>query len=315
MTNGAYFSARCGPDIRRLARCGVGVAAIVVVGFAMSSCTLRDKFLPQSAADDPPATAAQVQARAEAGDAEQQYRLGMRYLKGDGVEKDEAEAARWFEIAANGGHAISQYLVGVAYYAAKGRARDYGLALEWFEKAARQGHARAQYLLGDAHANGRGVPADPAWAARWYGKAAEQGHAEAQFYAGALNGAGLGVPQDTARSYLWLSLAAGQNHELAEQARVNVAKSLTRQQRIRADAAVKRWAPTTPKFYADRPTVRYVQYALQRLGHPVGAIDGVQGPRTFTAIAAYQTAAGMVRDRAVSRSLVERLRADTIKRK
>ena len=124
MTNGAYFLARYGPDIRRSARWGVGVTAIVVVGFAMASCTLRDKFPPQSAADDRPATAAQVQARAEAGDAEQQYRLGMRYLKGDGVEKDEAEAARWFEIAANGGHAISQYLVGVAYYAAKGRARE-----------------------------------------------------------------------------------------------------------------------------------------------------------------------------------------------
>ncbi|MEW6160735.1 MAG: hypothetical protein AB1813_25170 [Verrucomicrobiota bacterium] len=38
--------------------------------------------------------------RAEQGSAQAQFDLGMRYLKGDGVEKDEAEARRWLEQAA-----------------------------------------------------------------------------------------------------------------------------------------------------------------------------------------------------------------------
>ena len=45
-----------------------------------------------------------VARRAEAGDAEAQYKLGMSYLRGDGVEKDLVEAARWFQRAAEGGY-------------------------------------------------------------------------------------------------------------------------------------------------------------------------------------------------------------------
>ena len=298
---------------RKDIRCRTLVVALATA-LAISGCTLRDSLLSGSAGDDAPAPIGALSAGAEAGDVEQQYRLAMRYLKGDGVERDEQKATYWFEAAAEGGHAASQYLLGAAYYSADGRERDYDQAHVWLGKAAKQGHRRAQYLLGDAYANGRGVPTDPAWAARWYGKAAEQGHVEGQFMLGALAGAGLGVPRDMARSFFWLSLAARQGHAKAGKARDNVATKLTRQQRIRAQARIKRWAPAAPGRFADRPTVRYVQFALEELGHPVGAIDGIQGPQTFRAIAEYQHSVGMARDRAVSRSLVERLRADTNKR-
>jgi TPR repeat protein len=42
--------------------------------------------------------------RAEAGAAESQYDLGMRYLKGDGLEKDPEKAAKWLKKAADQGH-------------------------------------------------------------------------------------------------------------------------------------------------------------------------------------------------------------------
>ena len=42
--------------------------------------------------------------RAEAGSATAQYDLGLRYLKGEGVEKNLVEARKWFEAAAKQGH-------------------------------------------------------------------------------------------------------------------------------------------------------------------------------------------------------------------
>lgn len=45
-----------------------------------------------------------LQARAQAGDVEAQYRLGVMYLDGQGVPADELEAERWLTRAARGGH-------------------------------------------------------------------------------------------------------------------------------------------------------------------------------------------------------------------
>jgi hypothetical protein len=45
--------------------------------------------------------------RAEAGSATAQYDLAMRYLKGDGVEKDLAAAKKWLEAAAKNGHTLA----------------------------------------------------------------------------------------------------------------------------------------------------------------------------------------------------------------
>lgn len=42
--------------------------------------------------------------RAEAGDAASQHQLAERYLTGDGVEKDAAQAREWFEKSAKGGN-------------------------------------------------------------------------------------------------------------------------------------------------------------------------------------------------------------------
>jgi TPR repeat protein len=40
---------------------------------------------------------------AECGDPESQFHLGMCYKNGDGVNKDETEAVKWFRLAAEQG--------------------------------------------------------------------------------------------------------------------------------------------------------------------------------------------------------------------
>ena len=67
----------------------------------------------------------EVTANAEAGDAESEVELGLRYDKGEGVAKDHAEAAKWYRKAAEQNDVDAQYNLGICYERAD--ARDGGL--------------------------------------------------------------------------------------------------------------------------------------------------------------------------------------------
>ena len=64
--------------------------------------------------------------------------------------------------------------------------------------------------------------------------------------------------------------------------------------------------PTPPARPAD-PEVRAAQDYLARLGYYSGPIDGINGPKTRTAVASYQTDSGLPPDGKVSRDLIARL--------
>jgi hypothetical protein len=145
---------------------------------------------------------------AEQGDAKAEHNLGLMYDKGRGVPKDETEAARWFRKAAEQGLADAQNNLGTLYYEGRGVPRDYAKAAVWYRKAAEQGESSAQYFLGLSYFNGEGVPQDDAEAMRWYRKAAEQGNTGAQSSLGLMYAANRGVPKDDAEAYFWLSLGA-----------------------------------------------------------------------------------------------------------
>ena len=64
--------------------------------------------------------------------------------------------------------------------------------------------------------------------------------------------------------------------------------------------------PAPPARPAD-PEVRAAQDYLARLGYYGGPIDGINGPKTRTAVANYQTDSGLPPDGKVSRDLIARL--------
>src|SRR5206468_44048 len=76
----------------------------------------------QTKADQKPI--GEVKAKAEAGDAESEVELGLRYDKGEGVPKDHAEGARWYRKAAEQNFAEAQYNLGVCYAHGEGVAKD-----------------------------------------------------------------------------------------------------------------------------------------------------------------------------------------------
>jgi TPR repeat protein len=188
-----------------------------------------------------------IKAKAEKGDAEAQYDLGVYYGNGQGVAKDEIEAVNWYRKAAEQNYVEAQYNLGFCYYNGQGVAQDYAEAAKWYRKAAeqnlaaaqnnlgacyllgrgvandeveavtlirkaaQQNYAQAQYNLGICYDKGKGVAKDEVEAVKWYRKAAEQNYSQAQFNLGVSYAKGDGVTEDKVEAAKWYHLAAGQN--------------------------------------------------------------------------------------------------------
>jgi S1-C subfamily serine protease len=167
---------------------------------------------------------------ADQGDAVAQNNLGACYDNGQGVPQDHAAAVRWFRSAAEQGFAGAQYGLGVCYANGRGVPQDDVEAVKWWRKAAEQGDAQAQHNLGCCYANGQGVSQDYVEAVRWYRKAAAQGFADAQANLGVCYANGQGVPQNYVEAYKWFNLAAAQGQKESAKYRDSLAVSMTPEQ-------------------------------------------------------------------------------------
>lgn len=187
-----------------------------------------------------PAALAELAARAEAGNAAAQYRLGRIHAAGDGVAANPLRANFWLRKAAETGHASAQYELGRRIEGGIGAPADWQEASHWLEMAARQGDAAAcrrlvygwnlrgdeakagewlamaaelgdesgQFLLGWAYRHGIAVPQDYSRAAFWFRRAAEQGSRSAQFHLGLCCEYGWGRAQDCEEAVRWYRQAA-----------------------------------------------------------------------------------------------------------
>jgi len=151
--------------------------------------------------------AAELVRRAKADDVVAQRKLGLAYASGEGVPRNDREAAFWFQRSAGHGDADAQANLGWAYALGLGVEKSDAQALAWWRKAAEQGHADNQMELAWVYAYGFCVPEDAREAARWYRRAAEQGHPEAQSFLGWCYVTGRGVPKDRIEAHKWITLA------------------------------------------------------------------------------------------------------------
>jgi len=124
------------------------------------------------------------------GNAYAQFYLGQMYYRGEGVDRDAAKAAHWYQKAANRGKVnyFDQFDDGVKearinlgklYLSGEGVFRDVNKAVYWWQKAAELGFEEAQNLLGQMYYEGTEVTRDENKAAYWYQKSAKQGNAKA----------------------------------------------------------------------------------------------------------------------------------------
>ncbi len=155
--------------------------------------------------------------RAEQGDVESQFALGLAYASGTPrVEKDLEQAKLWFELAAQNGNSEAQFELGQLFYIGKGTEKDYYNAREWWLESALQGNLDAQQKLGYLYSEGLGVERNYDQAQLWYKKAAQQGHAEAQTLLGSLYHEGNRIPTNYIEAFKWYKLAAEQGHPYAQ---------------------------------------------------------------------------------------------------
>ena len=152
-----------------------------------------------------------VKAKAESGDVEAQFDLGMCYENGQGVTPNSTQAAEWFRKAAEHGNASAQYELGKMYVSGAGVVKDDIQAAKWLAKAADQEHPSAQLGLAIMYSSGEGVAQDYGQAGIWSRRAAEQGYAVAQLFLGELYANGNGVPKDYVEAYKWIELCAAQD--------------------------------------------------------------------------------------------------------
>ena len=86
---------------------------------------------------------------ADNGDPEAQFNVAEAYRKGDVVEQNEQEAAKWYERAANQGYPEAMFDMGFVYRGGNGVAMDKILSYMWFYLAVKNGDKRAMGLMND----------------------------------------------------------------------------------------------------------------------------------------------------------------------
>lgn len=85
-----------------------------------------------------------ILAAAQSGNPEGQFQLGMCLQDGLGVDKDLAEAVKWYTQAAQQGHPGAQNNLAYCYYNGLGTEIDKQQAADWFRRAANQNVVSAQ---------------------------------------------------------------------------------------------------------------------------------------------------------------------------
>ncbi len=150
---------------------------------------------------------------------------------------------------ADHGDADAQFSLGVLYSAAEGEQQDLPQAARWYQQAAEQNHPLAEFNLSLMLAEGQGVPRDDAGALRWMRRAADHGDAGAQYSLGklchraSLAGAELDAAESRIEAYKWLTLAAAQGYKDAAISCAGLSLVMSREELAEANARAQDLLP------------------------------------------------------------------------
>jgi len=193
-----------------------------------------------------------LQQKANSGDAQAQFDLALRYIKGTDVEKNTALSFDWLNKAAENGHINAQFALALYYFlgvdskqtqkladrwawkSVQGKDVDPALDLAislaattvdkgftkgnenlaylWFKKAAEKNHPEATYWLGQCDLNGWGTENNDSLAFEYFKKAAEQKVKDAYYDLALCYYQGKGVEQSDVLAFEWLTKAVKTNN-------------------------------------------------------------------------------------------------------
>ena len=155
--------------------------------------------------------------RAEAGDAAAQTLVAEILSRGLGVARDEAKAAKWYQLAAEQGVPEAQFQYALLLLDGRFVEKDPQGAYALMQAAAEAGNRLAQFNFAQLLIDRERGEAGMTKAASYYQRAADAGLADAQYAMSQIyaNGVG-GKKRDDAEARRWLLAAARQNFDTAQ---------------------------------------------------------------------------------------------------
>jgi TPR repeat protein len=149
----------------------------------------------------------QIQQLADAGRADAQRELGIRYGQGTGLAQDYTTARTWASRAASQGDPWAMRIMGLIYLNGLGVETNKWRAVDYFKRAAEAGDLNAQYNIAVIYYEGALTAQSYDKALSWYKRAADQGNAKAQHNLGLMLANGIGTTQDRVEAYKWFELS------------------------------------------------------------------------------------------------------------
>ena len=133
------------------------------------------------------------------------YSQSLDYLEGKGVQQDASQAFDLNAQAAAGGYGDAVLAMGWFYLRGVGVERNLAEAERWYRASARRGDTRAMFSLGQLAT----IQRDYSGAQMWFARASAKGHHRSWYWLGRLHWRGHGVPQDRKEARRLFQLAAG----------------------------------------------------------------------------------------------------------
>lgn len=151
---------------------------------------------------------AKVRKAAETGNTIAMVVLGDCYMFGRGMQKDTAEALKWYTKAADKEEPKSMFILGSLYDNGKAVPKDTALALKWYKAGADAGDANAQNSLGIKYRKGRWVARDYKKAMKLFKQSADGGNAYGMLNVGLMYQYAKAVKRDNKLALEWYLKAA-----------------------------------------------------------------------------------------------------------
>jgi hypothetical protein len=139
-------------------------------------------------------------------------------------------AIEWFKRASDQDYSPASYDLGLAYLIGRGIKKNEAKGCELFLKSARQGNDEGEYSIGTCYYDGVGLGRNSAQAFEWYKKAAAQDFPLAEQGLGVMYGTGDPMQRDLTESLKWMLLANGGPENEVDHGKLGHAIALLKQQ-------------------------------------------------------------------------------------
>jgi hypothetical protein len=153
--------------------------------------------------------------RAQKGDVQAMYDMGMNYAKGYGVNRDTEKAFSWFQHSAEAGLGAGWTEMGRFYKNGTGRAIDYNMAYAYYSKGAAMNHAQGTYMKAYMQYKGFGCNQSYNEAVRTIRKGISLNSLGCMYMLGVCYRNGFGVEMNADSALFWLNKSAKAGFDLA----------------------------------------------------------------------------------------------------